>query len=246
MDKVNQTLLDALRLAAVQAGEQRLYRSGKLAGLFPGRAGANAEAAAQALRDGLLEVVRTETKGKTTIEWVRATPQGMEFLHRHESPVRALDELRATLQLTQEGVPAWAAEIRGRLEALAARLTEEVQAVMRRLDGLSQRVAEALARARGLGPPLPEDAAVPWAAEAVGYLERRRTGGVLTGCAMPELFAAVRATFPDLLVKDFHAGLKRLQDRGAVRLLRHEGNGELAEPEYALLDGAAVYYQVTR
>jgi hypothetical protein len=246
MDKVTQILIDALRQAAAQAGEHRLYKSGKLSGLFPGRAGANAQAAAQALRDGLLEVVRTETKGKTTLEWVRATPKGVEFLHHHESPVRALDELRTALQLTQQGVPAWVAEIRGRLDALGARLTEEVQALVRRLDGLSQRVAEALARAQGIGPPVPQDEAVPWAAEAVGHLERRRTGGVLTHCTLPELFAAVRARHPGLLVKDFHAGLKRLQDRGVLRLLPHEGGAALPEPEYALLDGAAVYYQVTR
>ena len=72
----------------------RLYKSGKLEGLFPGRAGANGDAAALALRDSLLEVVRTETKGKTTIEWVRLTPQGVEFLHEHQSPIRALNELR--------------------------------------------------------------------------------------------------------------------------------------------------------
>jgi hypothetical protein len=245
MDKVTQTLIEALRQAA-EAGEQRLYKSGKLSGLFPGRGGANAEAAARALRDGLLEVVRAETKGKTTVEWVRATPKGVEFLHDHESPVRALDELRVALQLTQQGVPAWVAEIRGQLEALSARLTAEVQAVMRRLDGLSKRVTEALARAQGVGPPTPNDEAVPWGSEVVGYLERRRTGGVLPPCPLPELFSAVRAKYPGLLVKDFHAGLKRLQDRGVVRLLPHEGSGELAEPEYALLDGAAVYYQVTR
>ena len=245
MDKVQAILLDALRQATAAAGEQRLYKSGKLAGLFPGRAGANAEAVAQALRDGLLDVVRTETKGKTIIEWVQVTPRGREFLHGHDSPVRALDELRAALQLTQEGVPVWVAEMRRQLEALGQRLTEEVQAVTRRLDALAQRVAEALARAQGVGPPPPEDAAVPWAAEAVGYLERRRSGGVLTGCPMPELFAALRAKCPDLPVKDFHAGLKRLQDRGVVRLLP-PADGALPEPEYALLDGAAVYYQVTR
>jgi hypothetical protein len=244
MDKVQATLLDALRQAAA-GGEQRLYRSGKLAGLFPGRTGANAEAVALALRDGLLDVVRTETKGKTALEWVQITPKGREFLHGHDSPVRALDELRAALQLTREGVPGWVAGLRGQLDALGQRLTEEVQAVTRRLEALSQRVDEALARAHGVGPQLPEDAAVPWAAEAVGYLERRRSGGVLTGCPMPELFAAVRDRCPELLVKDFHAGLKRLQDRGVVRLLPPE-NGALPEPEYALLDGAAVYYHVSR
>src|SRR5438132_1107585 len=99
MDKVTETLLDALKLALAEPGEQRLFKSGKLPGLFAGRVGVNAEAAGQALRDGLLEVVRTEPKGKTTIEWVRITPRAMEFLHKQESPVVALTDLRTVLQV---------------------------------------------------------------------------------------------------------------------------------------------------
>src|SRR5947208_10537229 len=96
MDRPTQALLEALR-AALSAGEQRLYRTGKLDGLFPGRPGPAGAAAEMALRDGLLEVTRTEARGKTTIDWVRLSPRGVDFLHEHESPLRALQELRATL-----------------------------------------------------------------------------------------------------------------------------------------------------
>jgi hypothetical protein len=248
MDKVTQILLDALRQAAADPAEQRLYKSGKLPGLFPSRAGASAEAAARALRDGLLEIVRTDTRARTTVEWARLTPRGVELLHGQESPVRALDELRAALEVTRAGVPAWVAEIRGQLEALGTRLTQEVESVMRRLDALGKRVGEALERAQGLGPHLPQEAAaaVPWGPEAVGYLERRRAGGVANDCPMPELFAAVKEKQPELSLKDFHAGVKRLHDRGLVRLVPFAGNGALPEPEYALLDGSAVHYHVTR
>jgi hypothetical protein len=50
MDKITEALLLALKLALGGPAEQRLYKSGKLEGLFPGRAGANSEAAARALR----------------------------------------------------------------------------------------------------------------------------------------------------------------------------------------------------
>src|SRR5215470_6081750 len=133
-DRVTEALLEALRRALTTPGEQRLYRSGKLDGLFPGRASVNAEAAARALREGLLEVVRTETRGKTVVEWVRLTPRGVEFLHEHESPVRALQDLQAVLQATREGVPLWLAEMRHELHALASRLTEEAQRWTHRLD----------------------------------------------------------------------------------------------------------------
>src|SRR6478609_3588960 len=83
-DKVIEALLEALKQGLARPGEHRLYRSGKLDGLFPGRGGAGAEAAARALREGLIETVRTETKGKTAIDWVRLTPRAVDFVHEHE------------------------------------------------------------------------------------------------------------------------------------------------------------------
>jgi hypothetical protein len=248
MDKSTEILITALKQALAEPGEQRLFRSGKLAGLFGSRLGPSAEASARALRESLLEVVRTETKGKTSVEWVRATPKGVAFLHQHESPVRAMDELRAALELTQDGIPVWIGEIRRTLQDLATRLTEEVQAITHRLDALSQRVTEGLKRADGLVPALPDGTAgaIPWAQQVLDYLDHRRAGGVLSRCPMPELFAALREANPELAMKDFHVGLRRLHDRGVLRLLPCEDSAELPEPEYALLDGAAVYYYVAR
>ena len=45
MDKVTETLLSALKTAMADPAEQRLFRSGKLAGLFAGKTSVNAEAA---------------------------------------------------------------------------------------------------------------------------------------------------------------------------------------------------------
>jgi len=248
MDKITEILLTALKQSLGEAGEQRLFRSGKLPGLFASRSGANAEACTQGLRDGLFEVVRTEAKGKTITEWVRATPKGVDFLHQHESPVRAMDELRSALQQTQAGVPVWVAEIRAALHGLATRLTDEVQAIAHRLEILSQRVGEGIRRSDGQLPGLPDGAAaaVPWAQDVLDYLDRRREAGIPMRCPLPDLFASLRAGRAGLTVKDFHGGLRRLHDRGALRLLPFEGPGELPEPEYALLDGAAVYYYLAR
>src|SRR2546423_925569 len=123
MDKVTETLLTALKTAMADAAEQRLFRSGKLAGLFAGKTSANAEAAQRALRDGFLEIVNTELKGKTPIEWVRITPAGVDFLLAHESPLRAIEELRSALQATQDGMPGWVADIQRGLVQLSERLT---------------------------------------------------------------------------------------------------------------------------
>jgi hypothetical protein len=247
MDKVTAILLEALRQAA-QGGEQRLYRSGKLPGLFAGRTTLHAEIASQAVRDGLLEVVRTETKGKTTSEWVKLTPQGTTFLLEHESPLHALEELSSVLQVNQEGIPVWLAEMRRSLQTLTSKLTEEIAAMSRRLDELALRVSESLKRAEQLGAPLPEGtaAALPWANDAVGYLEKRRTSGLPERCALSELFAVVKHKAGGLTVKDFHVGLRRLHDRGVLRLLPFEGPEGPPEPEYALLDGPAMYYFAAR
>jgi hypothetical protein len=244
MDKASDSLIEALKQALAGPGEQRLFRSGKLPGLFPGRTQANAAAAARALRDGLLEVVRSEVKGRTAMEWVRLTPQGVRFLHEHESPLQAMHDLRGALQLTQEGIPGWLAEIRKDLSALGARLTGEVQAIGRRLEALSQRVSEALACSTP--PQLPAEALeiVPWGQEALNYLNRRRSTGLWSPCPLPELFLAVKEPHPQLTLADFHAGLRRLCDRGVLRLLAHDGPNGLPEPEYALLEGVATYYYV--
>jgi len=246
MDTTTPVLVEALKLALAQPGEQRLFRSGKLLGVFASRAGANGDAAGQALRDGLLEIARTETKGKTTTEWVRVTPRGIEFVHQHESPLQALHDLQAVLQLTQEGIPAWMGELRQELQALGDRLTEQAQKVTHRIDALSQRVAEALDRAESAQPCVPDDlaGAIPWCTQALDYLRQRKTAGLANPCALPELFAALRERQPELTLTEYHAGLRRLYDRGMLRLVPYEGQAALAEPEYALLDGAATFYHV--
>ncbi|HKA07799.1 MAG TPA: hypothetical protein VKD71_11120, partial [Gemmataceae bacterium] len=63
LDKRDAALLDGLR-AALAGDEHRLYRSGKLDGLFAAKTGAIGEAAALAIREGLLEYARTETRGR--------------------------------------------------------------------------------------------------------------------------------------------------------------------------------------
>src|SRR5205807_9630456 len=123
-DKVSEVLLEALRQGAATAGEQRLYRSGKLPGLFAGRTSLHAEIASQAVRDGLLEMVRTEIKGKTTTEWVKVTQQGIAFLLEHESPLHAMEELKAVLQSHQDRLPSWLAGMQQSLETLTQRFTD--------------------------------------------------------------------------------------------------------------------------
>lgn len=248
-DKASGILLDALRQAVTEPAEHRLFRSGKLPGLFASRTGANAEAAALAVRDELLQIVRSEAKGKRTTEWVRPTPKGIDYVHRHESPLRALEDVHSALQVSREQVPVWLADMRHELQALAGRLTEEARRWSQRLETLSARVEEALRRSQA-GPCAPSNgapAASSWGVEALAYLDRRSESGVPAPCPLPELFAAVRERHPDLAIRTFHEGLRRLRDRHAVQLVAFDGApAELPEPEYALLDGPALLYYARR
>jgi hypothetical protein len=234
-------LLAALKSALATPGEHRLFRSGKLAGLFPSRAGLGAGASLVALREGLLETVRTETRGKVITEWVRATPKAVEFIHEHDSPRSVLRELKDVLAASRAGVPAWMAEAKAEVAALSERFESRAAALLSHLNDLAVRVEAALRRAETNGPAIAEPVGrvVPWAVEALEYLDRRSASGAAGDCPLPELFHAVRAKFPQLTLPSFHDGLRRLHDVRAVRLTP---GGEMSEPEYAVVvDGQLMY-----
>ena len=248
MERTTELILTALKQALAAGSEQRLYRSGKLPGLFAGKNGVNGDAAAQALRDGLLEPTHTETRGKTSIEWVKLTPKGVTFLHDQEAPVQVLRELRTALQVNRQGVPLWLADLRLELQTLEKQLTERAQRYSQWLDALERRVDEALNRLESARPNLPDTLAeaVPWAAEALAYLDKRSERGGLNGCPLPELFAAVQGADGDLSLPSFHNGLRRLADRRILHLVAGDPAQPLAEPEYALVEGDAVFYAARR
>jgi hypothetical protein len=240
MERSGQALVEALGQALAGPGEQRLYRSGKLEGLFPRASGPQREAAARALREGLLEVVRTETRGKTEIDWVRITPRGVEYLHEHESPVSALRDLQSVLHGSREAVPVWLTEMRAQLQALDSRLAQDAQRWEQRLAALEKRVEEALRRLEAAGPLLPPELARdhPWAIDALNYLDWRRLGGngQTPPCPLPELFSAVAQHHPSLSIPSFHDGLRKLHQHRALRLEPAAADlGSLPQAEYALL-----------
>ena len=248
MDRSSLILIEALQQALARGDEQRLYKSGKLEGLFPGRTGHAGDAAAQALRNGLLEAVRTEVKGRTTIEWVRLTPHGVDFLHDHQSPAAALNDLRNSLRLNQQAVPLWLDEMRAGLHALEERLAADAQKWQQQLEALTRRAEDTLRRMDEAIPLLPRDLAeaYPWAIDALNYMDRRQSGGATTDCPLPELFGALTRAHPRLSVMDFHEGLRRLHERRAMRLQAADGLANLPQPEYALFDGGKVLYYAAR
>ncbi len=243
--KMESVLLDALKVALADPREHRLYRSGKLDGIFPSKIGISLEAANHALRYNLLEITRTEAKGPVSIEWVKVTPQGVEFVYTHDSPRAVLGEMRKVLISAKVGVPGMMGQLHGELEALSRKFAGEIDLYMKRLDSLTARVEETIRRMDATGPLLadPLQAIIPWGYDAMNYLEQRRQTGVGTPCPLPELFESLKAKHPCLTIPSFHDGLKRLADNRALKL---NSASDMPLPEYALLDGSRMLYNVER
>ncbi len=243
MDRKRFMLLDAIKTGAQARGEVRLYARGKLPGLFEQRTRETSDLANQAVQDGLLEMTRVETVGKTTVEWMRVTQKGLDLLLESESPIRALEELRDALAVHRHGLPDWATQLQATIDSLSRDVAAEIGQVRAKLDQLADRVNESLARFKTTSTS-PTPTTTPWAADALRFLESRHEVGLGTRCSLADLFAALRGKHNGLTLREFHAGIRRLRE-GAVLTL-HPGTqpDDAPGPEYALLDGAAVYYYV--
>ena len=235
-EKRAELLLDALKRAMAEPGEHRLFRAGKLSGLFPSRIGLAADASLHALTDGLLEVVRTETKGRLVVEWVRVTPRGVTYVHDRDSPKAVLRELRDVIGETRQGIPVWMDEARRQIEALTAAVEQRGDDLIRRLDALSERVESALRRAEAVGLSLPDPVrrVVPWAVTALEYLDRRAEVGSPVPCPLNELFQAIQDQDKTLTLPTFQQGLRRLHDVRALKLVPSPADRPV-DPEYVMM-----------
>lgn len=240
-EKRREILLDALKAALAESTEHRLFRSGRLAGLFPSKLGDAGEAARQALAAGLLEHVRTDVRGKFIFEWVRATPRAVEFVAEHDSPKAILRELRDVLGDTRSGIPTWMDQARTELRTMAGLFEQRSTAILNRLESLAGRVEMALRRAEATDSrPSIGQSVAPWVDRALQYLDRRNEGG-LGPCSISELFQSVRDYYPDVAIPAFHDSLRRLAELRALSL--SAGKGEPAEPEFAILrDGQLMQF----
>jgi hypothetical protein len=247
-DPAVELLVAALRLALNAGGEHRLFRAGKLDGLFAGKTGIAGEMATRALEQGLLQRARIETKGKTEIEWVTLTPAGVEWLHAHESPIIALHELRGHLRASRNALPDWLAQMSQTLVNLQDRITQEAASWNERLLKMETQLEQTLRRLESALPIAPPEVLQvhPWTMDALNYLDRRRTAGAVQPCPFPELFSALLNAHPSISIGTFHDGLRRLHQRRAIELRPSEDPMDMAQPEFALLEGDCVYYLAWR
>ena len=113
---------------------------------------------------------------------------------------------------------------------------------------MERRLDETLRRLEATLPLLPPEllAAHPWAAAAVGYLDRRARSGRSGACPLPELFAALVEQHPGLSIVGFHDGLRRFAYRGVLELHPVADLSGVARPKFALLDADRVLFLAVR
>jgi hypothetical protein len=143
-DKLTQLVLDALSRAAAEPAGTPLFGSKSDPGLFPATAKA---AARKALDDGLLHVVGTEAKGKTTRELCAATETGLRFLLDQVSPRQVLEDFVRALERREGQVTD--------LLAAAGRMADT-------LDGLKAAVSVVLPRVQAGRVSLPPNPPAPF------------------------------------------------------------------------------------
>jgi hypothetical protein len=142
-DKLTQQITEALSKAAAAPDGLPLLAGKTDPGLFPPAAAKPAVQKAQA--DGLVRVVRTETRGKTTRELYGLTEKGWEFLLAAVNPKQVLEDFVRVLEARRGEV--------GELLATARQMADSLQGLKEAVTRVLPQVAAA--RIQQPNPPAP-------------------------------------------------------------------------------------------
>ena len=228
-DMSSQLVLDAAPAGRCHdpAGSALVLSKRPTTGLFG--TGASARQAAQKCKElALLQVVRSEPRGRSAQEVVVITPKGMEHLLSRSDPRLLLEDMIRTLETREKQ---WAT------------LTEAVRDTQASLTLFKEMTATVLARMPKAGTQ-----ASPVTAEARAEVARRclsawHDDNPAEDCPLPRLFRQMQATEPELTIGIFHDLLRKLH--GGEQIYLHPWTGplcEMPEPSMALLVGHEVAY----
>jgi hypothetical protein len=263
-DKLTPLIVDALTRAAAEPGGVALFGTRSDPALFPATAAAK-PAAKKALDDGLLEVVRTEAKGKQSREFAAATEAGLRYLLDQVSPKQVLEDFVRVLEKREgqvaelleaanrmadslDGLKAAVAVVLPRVQAGRIKAEANVPAFFPDREGPSKPFDEPLfvpAGRRGGVAVLEAPVAVDALAEAVlaRLSDWSASAAVGQDCPLPELYRSLSTREVPPTIGQFHDCLRRLQESHRVYL--HPWTGPLyalPEPAFALLAGHNVAY----
>lgn len=233
-DKSSPLVMEALSRAAAGGAGLPLHGTKAAPGLFATSAAAK-QAAQKSKDDGLLRVVRTETRGKTTTEICAITEKGLAYLLSQSSPRQVLEDLVRALDARH-------AEIGQVVEA-----ARQTQAGFESLKAAAERILQQVGKpSPPPGPVAGVNGSDTWIPAALAVLARWEAAARSEDCPLPELYCQSLATAPGLSVGHFHDGIRRLHESGRIYL--HPWTGplyEIPEPAYALLVGHDIAYYVS-
>ena len=236
VDKSQPLILEALSRAAAQPAGLPLHSSKAAPGLFASSAAAKV-LAKRCKDDGLLRVVRTETRGKTVQEICALSEQGLAYLLEQAGPKKVLETLARELQARQVQLTelvATSRQMQANLEGLTAIVENALHALQHPPDSNGTPATNGAAAAMG---------GEAWLGDALTHLRTWRGSVGLEDCPLPELYRALQVRTPALSVGQFHDGLRRLHAQHQIYL--HPWSGplyELPEPALALLIGHVIAY----
>lgn len=227
-DPAHELVLQGLQRAASEPQGLPMLISKSAPGLFAANA-AGKKAAQSCLAQGLLQVARTERRGKSTVVHAGITEAGLTYLLEQVHPRKIL----ATF-----------------IEAVEARrcqldqLLELVRVQQKSLSELGQRVDQVLAawNTESVRAAQDQDSGKDKVTSAIlDHLDRWQQRGTLGDCPLPHLFKVCAEPAPS--IGQFHDAVRRLHDGGHIYL--HPWTGplyEIPEPALALLTGHEVAY----
>jgi hypothetical protein len=233
-DKSTQLILDALTRAAGEPAGVPLHGTKAVQGLFPASTQGK-QAGRRCLDEGLIQLTRTETRGKATVDVCALSDKGLNYLLSQVSPKEVLEDLVRVLEARQTQVDeliATAQQVHSSVEALKA----AAEHVLKQLRTHPTPVAGAPANGDDL-----------WTGTILNHLAGWHQARKSEDCPLPELYQKARQATPSLTVGHFHDGLRLLHDQGQIYL--HPWTGPLCdipEPPYALLVGHQIAYYASK
>jgi hypothetical protein len=233
-DSSQALILEALSRAATEPEGVPLLASKAAPGLFA-RSAAGKNAARRCQEDGLIHILRSETRGKTTYQVCAITDKGLAHVLGQTNLRQVLEAFVSALQARQGQVDALLASARACQTHLET-LRGHAEKVLRQMQERSQSPVPAHFEKNGKHATDCGDA-------LVAQLRRWHEAHALEDCALPELFRLLKPAHPPLSIGQFHDSLRRLHEQRQVYL--HPWTGllyELPEPALALMVGHEIAY----